>query len=163
MTTCFPHSLFAIFVWQSVNIEPLLNISVWQRAKVITCFMNCEWKWLKSNGFSSISILRKHFANNKSICTKINAIFQTSFTHSLNFLCQPYLTFAHCLFCECQCDLSFAHCQKCTPFSYIFFSDLHLPIELGYLYKSMWWSVTTNILSIKQMLLSFLIPLDGYA
>ena len=114
MTTCFPHSLFAIFVWQSVNIEPLLNISVWQRAKVITCFMNCEWKWLKSNGFSSISILRKHFANNKSICTKINAIFQTIFTHSLNFLCQPYLTFAHCLFCECQCDLSFAHCRKCV-------------------------------------------------
>ena len=112
MTTCFAHSLFDIFVWQSVNVEPLLNIFVWQRAKVITSFMNCEWKWLKVNGFSSISILRKHFANDKVISPKINAILQTIFTHAQFFLCQSYLTFAHRLFGEWQCGLTFARCRK---------------------------------------------------
>ena len=75
--------------------------------------MKCYLKQLKHSSFTCVSILETHFANDKIIFPNGNDFCKTTFTHSLIFLCQSYLTFAHCLFCECQCDLSFARCRKC--------------------------------------------------
>lgn len=115
----FSHSHFDVFVWKTVNVEPFLPIFIWRRVKMITYFGKSRWKQLKRVHFSLIFILAMRFANDKTIFHNGNDFCKTIFTHSLNFLCQPYFTFAHWLFGECQCDLSFARCKKCAPFWYM--------------------------------------------